>query len=106
MMQCSECEFCRRDERGNVGLACDPFATIKEPECLQKWQLVTTRQMVQAYQATLHYYEKLAPMQDKLFRAMERELDDIDEAEKWKQDGDDELEGGQDPDESSPSDPL
>ena len=106
MMQCSQCEFCRRDERGNVGLFCDPFATIKEPECLQKWQLMATKQMVEAYQSTLRYYEKLAPMQDKLFRAMERELDDIDEAEKWKQDDDDGTEGDQDRDISSPGTPL
>ena len=106
MIQCKECEHFHQTPSGDIALSCDPFRTIKEPECLAKWQLLRINQMVQGYQATLEYYHKLAPLQEKMFHVMERELDDIDEAEKWKQDGDDELEGGQDPDESSPSDPL
>jgi hypothetical protein len=77
-----------RDAAGRISFTCDPFGTIKEPECLGKWQLIKTNQMVDAYQATLTYYQKLAPMQDKLFKAMEHELDDMGESEKWKQDGD------------------
>ena len=93
MIQCQGCEHFRRDERGQLSLSCDPFGTIKEPECLVKWQLIKINQMVEAYQSMLHYYEKLAPMQDKLFKAMERELDDLDESEKWKiDDKDDEPE--------------
>jgi len=84
MIQCSECEHYHRDPSGRVTFTCDPFARIKEPECLLKWQLLKINQMVEAYQKTLKYYEKLAPMQDKLFQAMERELDDIDDAESWK----------------------
>ena len=84
MIQCKDCEFFRRDDQGRISFACDPFGTIKEPECLQKWQLIKINQMVEAYQATLGYYRKLAPMQDKLFKAMERELNDMEEAEKWK----------------------
>jgi hypothetical protein len=37
------------------------------------------------------WYGKLAPMQDKLFKYMKREIEDIDESERWKVD--DELEG-------------
>ena len=85
MIQCKDCEHFRRDENGRVSFSCDPFSNIKEPECLQKWQLIKTNQMAEAYQATLRYYHKLAPMQDKLFKAMERELDDMDESDKWKQ---------------------
>ena len=40
--------------------------------------------MVASYQSTLRYYEKFAPMQEKMFRMMEREIDEMDEAEKWK----------------------
>ncbi len=86
MIQCKDCEYFHRDEGGRISFACDPFTNIKEPECLQKWQLIKINQMVEAYQATLSYYQKLAPMQDKLFHAMERELEDMEESEKWKYD--------------------
>lgn len=85
MLQCSECEFFVRGPGGQVSFRCDPFTNIKEPECLQKWQLIKTETMVRAYQATLDMYRRLAPLQEKMFRQMEREIDDIDEAERWKQ---------------------
>ncbi|MCJ7544824.1 MAG: hypothetical protein MUP47_09735 [Phycisphaerae bacterium] len=84
MIQCTDCEFFRRSPTGEIILACDPFSNIKEPDCLVKWQLVKINQMVSSYQATLEYYRKLAPMQEKMFKVMERELDDISEADKWK----------------------
>ncbi len=84
MIQCEQCEFCHRGDSGEVSFSCDPFRNIKEPECLAKWQLIKINQMVSAYQATLEYYRKLAPMQEKMFRVMEREIDDMNEAEKWR----------------------
>jgi E3 ubiquitin-protein ligase DOA10 len=84
MMQCQNCEFFRRGPGGEVSFACDPFGTIKEPECLVKWQLIKINQMVASYQATLSYYRKLAPMQEKMFKVMERELNDMNESEKWR----------------------
>jgi len=92
MIQCQDCEHFHRDENGHISFSCDPFTNIVEPECLHKWQLIKVNQMVEAYQATLRYYQKLAPMQDKLFKAMERELDDLDEGESWKRAADDEDE--------------
>ncbi len=89
MMQCSECEFFVRGPGGQVGFKCDPFGTIKEPECLVKWQLVKLDLMVQSYQATVAMYRRLAPLQEKMFRHMEREIDDLDEGESWKQGTDD-----------------
>jgi hypothetical protein len=73
-------------------LRCDPFSTIKEPECLTKWQLIKLETMVRAYQATLQVYERLAPLQEKMFRHMEREIDEVDEADAWKQGYEDEDE--------------
>lgn len=99
MIQCRECEFFRQGEDGEIAFACDPFGTIKEPECLAKWQLIKINQMVAGYQATLGYYRKLAPMQEKMFKVMERELDDIDESDRWKI-ADDEEHDGQDDNES------
>ena len=90
MIQCPDCEYFNRDEKGHISFGCDPFTNIKEPDCLTKWQLIKINQMVEAYQAMLGYYEKLAPMQNKLFKAMERELDDMDEGEKWKDRADEE----------------
>ena len=89
MIQCKDCEFFRRDASGRVHFACDPFGTVKEPECIQKWHLIKIDQMVQAYHATLDYYRRLAPMQEKMFKAMEHELDEMNESEKWKFEDDD-----------------
>ena len=30
-------------------------------------------------------YRRFAPLQEKLFKHMEREIDDVDEADRWKQ---------------------
>ena len=98
MIQCSECELFSEGAGGQVQFRCHPFKNIKEPECLVKWQLIkldmavrssqiaATKldQMVQAYQATVEMYKKLAPLQEKMFRHMEREIDEIGEADEWK----------------------
>lgn len=84
MIQCENCEFFHRGENGEIAFACDPFSNIKEPECIAKWQLIKINQMVGSYQSTLRYYEKFAPMQEKMFNMMEREMDDMSESEKWK----------------------
>ena len=86
MIQCKDCELCRRGEQGEISFACDPFSNVKEPECLAKWQLLKIDQMVASYQATLNYYRKLAPLQEKMFKVVERELDDMNESERWKTD--------------------
>jgi hypothetical protein len=90
MIQCTECEFFEPGPAGQYGFRCNPFTNIKEPECLQKWQLMKIDAMVQAYQATIDMYRRLAPIQEKMFRHMEREIDDIEDAESWKYDPDNE----------------
>lgn len=90
MIQCKDCEFFLRDESGQVRFTCDPFNNIKESECLTKWQLIKINQMVASYQATLDYYSKLAPMQEKMFKVVQREIDDLSEADSWKAPEDDE----------------
>lgn len=84
MIQCKDCEFFHKSPAGEISFACDPFGSIKEPECLAKWQMIKINQMVASYQSTLDYYRKLAPMQEKMFKAMERELDELGESDKWK----------------------
>lgn len=91
MLQCKDCEYGGQQPDGSVQLHCDPFATIKEPECLVKWQLIQLNVIAESHRATLEMYRKFAPMQEKMLRHMEREIDDASEADKWKyEDEDDE----------------
>jgi hypothetical protein len=91
MIQCKECEHFRQGADGEIGFRCDPFSNIKEPECLAKWQLLKINQMVAAYQATLEYYRKLGPMQEKMLKVVQHELDEMNEGEKWKVNDDEET---------------
>jgi hypothetical protein len=84
MIQCKDCELCETDAEGKRTFKCDPFSNIKEPECIAKWQLIRLDMLVASYQGMLRWYGKLAPIQDKLFRYMEREINDLDETERWK----------------------
>lgn len=85
MIQCKDCEYFR-DTGGGVVLTCDPFSTIKEPECLAKWQILRLDQLESYVRGTIAYYNRLAPMQEKMFKVIEREMDDISEADQWKVD--------------------
>ncbi len=89
MLQCKDCEYFSRDEAtGRIMLKCDPFSTIKEPECLEKMQLLRMDALLHCYQATLQWHQKLAPMQKKMFEFMKREMDDLEESDGWKYDDD------------------
>jgi hypothetical protein len=48
--------------------------------------------LVASYKGMLKWYEKLAPLQDKIFKYMKREIEDINESERWRLD-DEEGEG-------------
>ena len=93
MIQCKDCEFCTLDQNGRRSFNCDPFTNIKEPECVAKWQLIRLDMLLASYQGMLLWYKKLAPLQDKLFKFMQREIEDIDEADSWKLDEDDSEDG-------------
>jgi hypothetical protein len=92
MIQCKDCQYFHRSESGEISFSCDPFSNVVEPECLLKWQLIKINQMVAGYQSTLQYYQKLAPMQEKMFRFMEKEINELDESERWKTTDEDEEE--------------
>lgn len=96
MIHCQDCEFFDRAPGGEVILRCDPFSTIKEASCLAKWQLLKLETIVQANQATAAAHQRLAPMQERMMKYMERELDDVDEADKWKYGDDDDDEFDED----------
>lgn len=98
MMQCGQCEYFSQEPDGQIVLSCNPFHNVKERECLTKWQLIKLDTMVQAYQATLRMYERLAPLQERMFRQMEREIQDQEDAESWKYGDDDEDDGDDDED--------
>lgn len=84
MLRCDECEYHRRNADGSSRLTCDPFSTIREPECLVKLQLVQLSTIARSHQATLEMYQRFAPLQEKMFRHMEREMDENEAADQWK----------------------
>ena len=88
MIQCKDCEYCQIGPDGHKTFKCDPFDNIKEPECIAKWQLIRLDMLAASYRGMLDSQRKLAPMQDKIFRYMEREIEDMNEADKWKADED------------------
>jgi len=90
MIQCKDCEFYEMGPESHRTFKCDPFTNIKEPECLAKWQLIRLDMLVVSYQGMLKWYGKLAPLQDKIIRYMQREINDIDETERWKIEGEEE----------------
>lgn len=97
MIQCKDCELCEFGPNGKRTFKCDPFSNIKEPECLAKWQLIRLDMLVASYQSMLKWYDKLAPVQNKLMKYMKKELEEMDETERWKVDEDEEdKENGED----------
>jgi hypothetical protein len=97
MIQCKDCEFCQIDSEGRRSFKCDPFVNVKEPECIAKWQLIRLDMLLVSYQGMLKWYGKLAPLQDKIIRYMQREISDLDETESWKLDVDEENEDPEEP---------
>ncbi|MHC4695729.1 MAG: hypothetical protein ACYTFA_03185 [Planctomycetota bacterium] len=89
MLQCKDCEFFGRNPDGTPRLTCDPFSNIKEPECIAKWQFLELGIVASSHQATLDMYRRLAPLQEQLFKQMEREVNEADEADRWKLTGED-----------------
>ncbi|MDO8303604.1 MAG: hypothetical protein Q7T18_10210 [Sedimentisphaerales bacterium] len=86
MLQCKDCELFQVGPTGGRTFKCDPFNNIKEPECIAKWQLIRLDMLLASYQSMLHWYEKMAPLQDKLFKYMQREIDDMNESDNWRLD--------------------
>ena len=84
MLQCKDCELFETGPDGRRVFKCDPFLNVKEPECIAKWQLIRLDMLVSSYQGMLHWYEKLAPLQDKIFKYMQREIEDMNESDNWK----------------------
>ncbi len=86
MVQCKDCEFCHIDPDGKRVFTCDPFTNIKEMECILKWQLIRLDMLLISYNGMLKFQEKMAPLQDKILKYVKREIDDIDESERWRLD--------------------
>jgi len=106
MIQCGDCEHFVKGPGGQVGFKCDPFGTIKEPECLLKWQFLRTVELNQkldrliaAYEATLAIYRKFEPMQERMLRHMEKEIEEQEDADAWKYESDEEEEEEEERDE-------
>jgi hypothetical protein len=102
MIQCKDCELCEAGPDGKRIFRCDPFSNIKEPECIAKWQLIRLDMLVASYQGMLKWYGKLAPLQDKLCKYMQREIDELDETERWKLESEEDQEEKKDDDDVNP----
>jgi len=102
MIQCKDCEFCVVDEKGRMQFKCNPFDNVKEPECLHKWMVLKLDMLLHGYQSMLSYYNKFAPMQEKMFKFMEREIDDAQDADQWKYSQDQDNEQQDDTDDQDP----
>ena len=87
MIQCKDCEYYAVGADGRRVFKCHPFENIKEPECLVKWQLMRLDMLLATQQSLYRSNQKLAPLQDKLIKYVEREIEDLDESDNWK-DGD------------------
>ena len=92
MIQCKDCELCEIGPKGQRTFKCNPFSNIKESECISKWQLIRLDMLVASYQGMLKMQSKFAPLQDKIFKYMQREIDGMDETDRWKLPEDDENE--------------
>jgi len=84
MIQCKDCEFCDIDPAGKRSFKCDPFTNIKESECIAKWQLIRLDMLLASYQGMMKWYGKMAPLQDKIIKFMQREINELDDADSWK----------------------
>jgi hypothetical protein len=84
MIQCKDCELCDFKEGKGIVFRCNPFVNIKEPECLVKWQLMKLDHLIANQNMLLRSQQKLAPIQEKLIKFMEREIDDIEDTDSWK----------------------
>lgn len=94
MIQCTDCEYFKQDENKRRVFLCDPFSNIKEPECLMKWQLLRLDLLVSNHQSSLEWQKKIAPIQNKILKYVNREINDIEESDSWKYEEDDEDQDG------------
>jgi hypothetical protein len=92
MIQCKDCELYRQEPDGRRIFMCDPFMNIKEPECLAKWQLLRLDVIASAQNNMAAAQAQMAPLQSKILKYIKRELEDIDESEKWRIDEESEPE--------------
>jgi len=92
MLECKDCEFCEILPDGHRTFKCDPFVNVKEDACIAKWQLIRLDMLVASYQKMIEWQAKMAPLQNKIFKYMQREIEDMDETERWKVDSDEDVE--------------
>ncbi len=99
MIQCAQCDLCEMGPDGRKVFKCDPFSNIKEAECIAKWQLIRLDMLLASYQSMLKWYSKLGPLQDKMLKYVQREINEMEESEGWKFEPE---EPDEDPDEKWP----
>lgn len=101
-MNCEDCELYDPDPLGNPGFRCDPFNNFKEEACVHKWQVFLLGQLLANYESASNFQRRIAPLQEKMFKMVSREVEDFEEGESWKQSDD---EDGDDEDDDSNEEP-
>jgi hypothetical protein len=96
MIQCDQCDLCEKGPDGRKVFRCDPFSNVKEPECLAKWQLIRLDMLLGSYQNMIRWQSKLGPLQDKIFKYVQREISEMEESDGWKVDDEEEEQGRDD----------
>lgn len=84
MIQCKDCDLCEITANGATIFRCNPFENIKEPECVNKWMLMKLDILLSGQMKMLYDHNRLAPIQDKIIKYMEREIGDMEESDSWK----------------------
>ncbi|ARN56749.1 hypothetical protein [Sedimentisphaera salicampi] len=84
MIQCKDCKYCKEGANGEMIFLCNPFKYIVEPECLQKWQIMKLNELLSIQTSQARANSKLNDIQDKIIKYVEREIDDMEDADGWK----------------------
>ena len=74
MIQCLQCDLCEIGPDGRR---------------IAKWQLIRLDMLLAGYQSMMRFQKEMEPLQRKMMKFVEREMNDIDESDKWKIDDDD-----------------
>ena len=83
-MQCKDCEFSKVTSTGKRIFLCDPFENIVESQCIIKWQLIKIDQLLDAQSRQLRSQVSMAPLQSKIMKYIEREIQDLEDSDDWK----------------------
>ena len=90
MIQCKDCELYQEDGPNGRKFLCNPFGNIKEPECIGKWTVIRLEMLIAMQQNIQSSQDRMAPIQNKIIKYVQREIDELEENDGWKYNEEDE----------------